>query len=79
MCACAYMCVYVCMCVCFQKHSLAEVTLIYLGKSLTLGGPVDNRPREVVVLQQHCGGNTVCLYSGHLVAKGTVQVINKIL
>lgn len=44
--------------------------MCYVGKALHLEGCVDSGHSEVVVLQQHCGGNTVLLYKGKLRAKG---------
>ena len=43
---------------------MAEVTMKYLGSSLNLTNDMfpSNRLSEVQVVQQHCGGNTVCIF-----------------
>ncbi|XP_012553618.1 glutamate rich 3 [Hydra vulgaris] len=47
-----------------QLQSMAEVTMKYLGSLLNLTNDLfsSNRLSEVQVIQQHCGGNTVCVF-----------------
>lgn len=43
---------------------MAEVTMKFLGPKLHLKNDVfcDERLSEVMVLQQHCGGSTLCVF-----------------
>ncbi|XP_046865064.1 glutamate-rich protein 3-like isoform X2 [Xenia sp. Carnegie-2017] len=47
-----------------QLQSMAEVTMKFLGPKLHLKNDVfcDERLSEVMVLQQHCGGSTLCVF-----------------
>ncbi|XP_020895485.1 glutamate-rich protein 3-like [Exaiptasia diaphana] len=47
-----------------QLQSMAEVTMKFLGPSLTLTNSMfpEDRLCEVMVLQQHCGGSTLCVF-----------------
>lgn len=53
-----------------QIHSNVQITLCYVGKSVNLSGFRSGQQSQVVVLQQHCGGNTVTLYKGSVRPKG---------
>ena len=43
---------------------MAEVTMKFLGPSLVLTNSMfpEDRLSEVMVLQQHCGGSTLCVF-----------------
>lgn len=43
---------------------MAEVTMKFLGPSLMLTNSLfpEDRLSEVMVLQQHCGGSTLCVF-----------------
>ena len=42
-----------------------------MGPSLRLEGvPEHTALSDVVILQQHCGGNTVCVFKGRVKAQG---------
>ncbi|XP_067046669.1 glutamate-rich protein 3-like isoform X2 [Acropora muricata] len=47
-----------------QLQSMAEVTMKFLGPSLVLTNSIfpEDRLSEVMVLQQHCGGSTLCVF-----------------
>ncbi|XP_063689903.1 glutamate-rich protein 3-like isoform X11 [Bolinopsis microptera] len=45
-----------------QIHSMSKITLRYLGKSLDLSSGVFGDAVQVMIMQQHCGGNTVCVF-----------------
>ncbi|XP_031564340.1 glutamate-rich protein 3-like isoform X2 [Actinia tenebrosa] len=47
-----------------QLQSMAEVTMKFLGPSLMLTNSLfpEDRLSEVMVLQQHCGGSTLCVF-----------------
>ena len=47
-----------------QLQSMAEVTMKFLGPSLVLTNSMfpEDRLSEVMVLQQHCGGSTLCVF-----------------
>ncbi|KAK3750351.1 hypothetical protein QZH41_010267, partial [Actinostola sp. cb2023] len=47
-----------------QLQSMAEVTMKFQGPSLTLTNSMfpEDRLCEVMVLQQHCGGSTLCVF-----------------
>ena len=55
-----------------QVHSLARMTLRYLGRTLDLSPGVFGDAVNVMVMQQHCGGNTVCVFQGLLSPNGKV-------
>ena len=41
---------------------MSKITLRYLGKSLDLSSGVFGDAVQVMIMQQHCGGNTVCVF-----------------
>ena len=41
-----------------------RVTLCYVGQSVHLEGSIEHNTVDVMILQQHCGGNTVCVFNG---------------
>ena len=43
---------------------MSKMTLRYLGKSLDLSSGVFGDAVQVMIMQQHCGGNTVCVFQG---------------
>ena len=53
-------------------HSNVSITLKFIGTGLHLGSyAMESTLSDVMVVQQHCGGNTVALYKGRLKPKGT--------
>lgn len=50
-------------------HSNVHLTLCYLGRTLNLDGD-RTLGVEILVLQQHCGGNTLILYKGRISPNG---------
>ena len=53
------------------KHSNATITLKFIGTGLHLDSyAMDSHLSDVVVVQQHCGGNTLPLYKGKVKPKG---------
>ena len=50
-------------------HSNVEITLRFMGRTLNLEGYMNNIC-EVLVIQQHCGGNTLVLFKGIVAPKG---------
>lgn len=51
-------------------RSDVQITLCYTGKGLHLESSMDSGSSEVLILQQHCGGNTVQLYKGRVRPRG---------
>ena len=51
-------------CVSPQLQSLAEVTLKFVGPNLHLTNDMfsSHKLHEIMVLQQHCGGSTLCVF-----------------
>lgn len=54
-----------------HQTSNVHITLCYLGRILNLGD-IDGGSCDVLVLQQHCGGNTLVLYKGRVAPKGKI-------
>ena len=53
-------------------HSNVSITLKFIGIGLHLGKyAMESSLSDVMVVQQHCGGNTVILYKGKVKPKGT--------
>ena len=52
-------------------RSDVQITLCYTGRGLNLESSMDPGSSEVLILQQHCGGNTVQLYKGRVRPRGT--------
>lgn len=58
-------------------HSNVSITLKFIGTGLHLEGfAMETKLSEVMVVQQHCGGNTVQLYKGRVKPKGLRLVTN---
>ena len=51
------------------------ITLLYIGRSLKLGGRSGATSCDVLVLQQHCGGNTCILYKGRVKAQSKWELL----
>ena len=49
--------------------SHARVTMCYVGKSVQLEGSIEHDEMDVTILQQHCGGNTVCVFRSKMKPK----------
>ncbi|RDD47784.1 Glutamate-rich protein 3 [Trichoplax sp. H2] len=60
-----------------QLQSLCNVTMKFLGLNISLKGTVDDQLCEVVVLQQHCGGSTLCIYKGKLTPNTTFKFTSR--
>ena len=48
------------------KSESAEVTLNYIGSGISLNLYVIDPTDDVIIEQQHCGGNTVVVYRGRV-------------
>ncbi|XP_073935855.1 glutamate-rich protein 3 isoform X2 [Castor canadensis] len=58
-------------------HSNAAITMIYLGKNVHLSYEDTDFRDEIIVYQQHCGGENLCVYKGKLLEKETFQFVSK--
>jgi hypothetical protein len=55
-----------------------EVMLQYNGPTVHLGGVGEQRGlTDIVILQQHCGGNTVCVFKGKVKPKGIILFMSR--
>ncbi|XP_039628951.1 glutamate-rich protein 3-like [Polypterus senegalus] len=54
----------------------AVVTLIYLGKQVSLPCEQRNPRDDVTVYQQHCGGQNLCVYKGQLLKGERFQFVS---
>ena len=55
-----------------QQRGRVQVTMCYYGTSVHLDCERTDRRDEVVVQQQHCGGNAPVVYSGKLLPGGEI-------
>ncbi|XP_065900278.1 uncharacterized protein [Dysidea avara] len=55
---------------CYPMRSGVHVTLRYLGQSVHLEGSVKHDTVDVVIMQQPCFGDTVCVFDGKVKLKG---------
>jgi hypothetical protein len=58
-------------------HSNVSITLKFIGTGLHLG--MESSLSDVMVVQQHCGGNTVTLYKGKIKPRGAHKILIQIL
>ena len=59
-------------------HSNVSIMLKFIGTGLHLGKyAMESSLSDVMVVQQHCGGNTVALYKGKVKPKGTHSNANE--
>ena len=54
-----------------------QVTMCYYGTPVHLDCELTDRRDEVVVQQQHCGGNPLIVYSGKLLPGGEIWLCFK--
>ncbi|XP_029650050.1 glutamate-rich protein 3-like isoform X2 [Octopus sinensis] len=59
-----------------RMRTNCNVTMKFLGKHVTKLPSDSVRETEVVVQQQHCGGNTVCVYHGKLLPQENFTFIS---
>jgi len=55
-----------------QASGRVQVTMCYYGTPLHLECERPDRRDDVIVEQQHCGGNAVTVYSGKLMRGGEI-------
>ena len=55
-----------------QIHSNVKMTLLFTGRNSNLEGPLRYQRSQVMVLQQHCGGNTLTVFNGSIGPKGII-------
>lgn len=48
-----------------NKRTNCLVTMLYLGTGTNITWEESSPGTEIVIQQQHCGGNTLCVYRGH--------------
>ncbi|XP_029473425.1 glutamate-rich protein 3 isoform X3 [Rhinatrema bivittatum] len=58
-------------------HSNVAITMVYLGKSVHLSHDDTDYRDEIKALQQHCGGENLCVYKGKLLEGETFQFTSR--
>ncbi|KAH9489952.1 Glutamate-rich protein 3 [Bulinus truncatus] len=61
----------------FQKQSKGTIEMKYLGSNLHLAREQFDKRQDIIVEQQHCGGNTLIVFRGKLEAGETFSFISK--
>ncbi|KAL1023140.1 hypothetical protein UPYG_G00036880 [Umbra pygmaea] len=58
-------------------QSKAVVSMVFFGKTVHLSHDLMDMRDEVKVFQQHCGGENLCVYKGHIQEGETFQFVSR--